>query len=167
MTTSSILICFDGSAAADEAIARTAALHPGADVVVLTAWAPSDAYLVSWSVMAVGVGPDDGDVEASALAMATTGAIRARAAGLRATAATTRARGSIAEAIRAWAVRSGSSLVVVGSTGSSALADTLFGSVASAVVHHSSVPVLVVPSQALHPRAASPAVADRDVTEPA
>ncbi|MBC7461777.1 MAG: hypothetical protein H7287_10490, partial [Thermoleophilia bacterium] len=51
MASPHIIICFDGSATAKQAIIDTANLHPTPPVVILTAWQPMESYVLAWGVM--------------------------------------------------------------------------------------------------------------------
>ncbi|MCW2924617.1 MAG: hypothetical protein JWM98_2021, partial [Thermoleophilia bacterium] len=61
MTTPAMLICYDGSDTAKEAIERTAQLHPGAQVAVLSVWQPMQAFVLSWGFMAGDLGHMDSE----------------------------------------------------------------------------------------------------------
>lgn len=144
MTDVNVTLCYDGSAPAKEAIERLAALHPDASVTILTAWQPMEAFLLSRIATLGATQQIDRDIERAARERAAHGVRAARAAGLIATEATTRAGSSIGRSLVEWCDTERPDLVVVGATGDSAWSDVVTGSVATHVIHHSSIPVLIV-----------------------
>ena len=137
-----IVICYDGSDTAKEAIRQTADLHPGADVVVVTAWSSLESLAYSWISMAGNV--SDIEIEAEAHTTAEEGAALATEAGLRAHAEAVQANGSVGRTLVGWIMATPCKLVATGAVGHWAFADVVSGSVANVLTHHSPVPVLLV-----------------------
>lgn len=143
-----VLICYDGSKKAAEALAYAAALLPGAPAVVVTVWKP----LVGEMLATAGAAPPIADpAEANerqrraAKELAREGSTAASQAGLAVDAMIVEATGPIWEAIEETAKERDARLIVCG-TDRSGLRTALPGSVASALVEHASRPVLVRPS---------------------
>ena len=143
-----VLICYDGSAKADEALAYAAALLTGSPAAVVTVWKP----IVEERLATAGAAPPIGDpVEANerqrraAKELAQEGADKASEAGLSSDALVVETVGAIWEAIEETAERRDARLIVCG-TDRSGLRTSLPGSVAAALVDHASRPVLVRPS---------------------
>jgi nucleotide-binding universal stress UspA family protein len=142
-----VIICFDGSAAAIEALDHTASLLPSAPAIVVTVWREYTEEMA-----ATGSAPPAGDpVEANkearraATDAAREGAERARAAGLRAEPVVVRASGSVWKAVEELAHERDALLIACG-TKRSGIKTVLPGDLANALVQHASRPVLVVPS---------------------
>ncbi len=141
--TGPVLIAYDGSDRAKRAIDRAASqLAAGRDALVVCAWRP----------VAVGFHLADGQhldaddahaVQTAAQETAAHGAALANAAGFRAESVTV-------EEVPTWqgivnvAKERGASLIVLGTHRRGGVADHLFGSVATEVMRHSAVPVLIV-----------------------
>jgi nucleotide-binding universal stress UspA family protein len=155
-----VVICYDGSKHAAEAVDFTASLLPGASALIVTAWTP-----VLQAVMAVTLGPapaisDPGEADErqrqTAEQLALDGARRATRAGLQAEPLAVRAGGRVWEAIEKAARERHARLIVCGTRHSgtvSAVADTVSG----ALVRRAAEPVLVVPSsQAIAERLREP-----------
>jgi nucleotide-binding universal stress UspA family protein len=155
-----VVICYDGSKHAAEAIDFTGSLIPGATALVVTAWTP-----VMQAVMAVTLGPapaisDPAEADKrqrqTAEQLAQDGARRAARSGLRAEPLAVRAGGRVWEAIEKAARERHARLIVCGTRRSgavSAVADT----VSTALAHRAARPVLVVPSsQAIAERLREP-----------
>lgn len=144
-----VLIAFDGSAQAREAVRAAARLFPDATAIVLTAWrsierASSMAKAaLPESVIEQAVENLDRQTESEAIAQATSGADLAGASGLEAS-PETRCAQSPAAAILAAADEHDASVIVVGDRGLSGVRSVLLGSVSSAVVNNAQRPVLVV-----------------------
>jgi nucleotide-binding universal stress UspA family protein len=130
--TGPVLLAYDGSEGSATAIAVAGSLLRGRAAVV--------CYVV----------PGAGEP------LATEGAALAGAAGFDATAKAEN------EPRRAWrgllnvAARSGASIVVTGAHGRSGIRRAVLGSVSTALLHHSSLPVLVVPATATEPATEAP-----------
>jgi nucleotide-binding universal stress UspA family protein len=143
-----ILICYDGSPESVDAVGYAARLVPGARAVVVTVWKPIVEELLA--------GPPDAPpisdpAEANerqhrtAVDIARDGSRRASQAGLEPESLVLKATGPLWEAIEKAAGERDAQLIVCG-TSRSGVKSALPGNLASALVHHSSHPVLVVPS---------------------
>jgi nucleotide-binding universal stress UspA family protein len=151
-----LLLCYDGSPDAENAIARAGALFRGGDAVVLTVWEAS-AGLGNFGWAGEGAGTVDyfeldraagENCERVALA----GARAAQEAGLRAVPLAVRAAGPVWEAIIAAADTSDAGAIVMGSRGLSGIRSMLLGSVSAAVVRNAERPTLVVRRPETSPR---------------
>jgi nucleotide-binding universal stress UspA family protein len=155
-----VLICYDGSKHAAQAIDFAASLLAGATVLIVTAWTP-----ILEAVTAVTLGPappisDPVDADArqrrTAEQLAQDGARRAAQAGMRAQGIAVRASGRLWEAIERTA-REHAALMIVCGTRSSGRVSAVVDTVPGALVHHAARPVLVVPSpQAIAERLREP-----------
>jgi nucleotide-binding universal stress UspA family protein len=142
------LLCYDGSAPAEHAIARAGELLEPAAATVLGCWeswtaeAPALAG-ASKAVMGMASELDEVAAEGSAEEVGR-GVELARAAGLAATPLSARSNGPIWRTILDTADARDASAVVLGSRGVSGLSAAL-GSVSHGVAHHSRRPVLIIP----------------------
>jgi nucleotide-binding universal stress UspA family protein len=142
------LLCYDGSAAARQAIRAAAELFHGGPAIVLTVWEPFEPSLlrpVSDTLAAVsGVAKEIDDIAAEvASEAAREGARLAAEAGFDPTLLVWPGRPR--QVILKVAHDTGARAIVLGSRGAGAAESVLFGSVASAVLHHCrGVPVLIV-----------------------
>jgi len=153
-----LLIGYDGSELSRRAIQAAGAVLANGTAVVLHVYEPI-APIVPMPAGAtlVANGPvleeerEELDVAARrrALDIARQGASEAENLGLAATAETVVGHGTsgVAEAIVETAARKGAAMIVLGSHGRSAIGAALLGSVSTAVLHRSNIPVLVVPSR--------------------
>jgi nucleotide-binding universal stress UspA family protein len=161
-----VLLCFDGSEPARQAIERTGVILGGRSAIVLTVWesvgsailrhAPSGATELGREAREISeevVEELDSRTAESALATATEGAALAAAAGFDARPLAPRAVARAAErdtatvwrAVLAAADEADAEVIVLGSRGRSGVASMLLGSVSYGVVHNSTRPVLIVP----------------------
>ena len=148
MSTGPLVICYDGSPDAVEAIGYAGRLLPGAPAIVVTVWKPIVEELLAGPAEAP---PISDPVEANerqrraATDLAREGARRAAAAGLRAEPRVVMAEGSLWEAVEEVAQEHGAGLIACG-TSRKGLKSALPGNLAGALVQRSSHAVLVVPS---------------------
>jgi nucleotide-binding universal stress UspA family protein len=145
-----ILIAYDGSPDAKEAIKRAGELMRGRPAAVVTVWEQFED-----TVVRVGAGMPSGAVdyaevdrsyEGQARQRAEEGTELARDAGLKAQARICTRSGSIAETILVEAGDIGAEAIVLGTRGLTGLKSLLLGSVSHAVLQHTDRPVIVVPS---------------------
>jgi nucleotide-binding universal stress UspA family protein len=143
-----VVVCYDGSDEADNALRYAAALLPGARAVIVAV-----AESIREQALTPAGRPPPSDLvevrEAPRLAaedLAAEGERRARTAGLRPEAHPVVASGATWQAIEAVATEHDALLVVCG-TRRSGIRTALPGSLARALVSHLSRPVLVVPSE--------------------
>ena len=144
-----MLICYDRSDGARQAIATAGALVPGRRAVVLYVWTPI-AVLFGPYALAVPPGvDDDAALEEAALLVAREGANLAIDAGLDATPAVVAGTfdGTWHEILEV-ADRRDANLIVLGARGLSPVRSLFIGSVSHGVVQHSHRPVMVVPPRA-------------------
>lgn len=148
-----VLVGYDGSPGADAAIDSSAILFEGHDVTVLTVWqsardaAPAALVALPAQVVEDALVELDRASEAAAGEIAERGALRLRGQGVQASAATAPATRNVWSTVDAEALARGSTCVVVGSRGRSELASAVLGSVAHGLVHHGTLPVVVVPAR--------------------
>jgi nucleotide-binding universal stress UspA family protein len=149
VATGPVIISYDGSKAADAALATAADLLPGAPALVVTVWKP-----ILEAILAVSLGPaplisDPVDADErqrrAAETLAKAGARRAAEAGLEAEPLAVKAEGAIWEAIEEIAEGRDARLIVCGA-GRAGLTSTLLDTLPTALIHRSSRPVLVAPS---------------------
>jgi nucleotide-binding universal stress UspA family protein len=147
-----LLIGFDGSASAEEAVRAAARLYPGRATVVAHAWrSPTRMSLAGRALLGA---PDpavrdisrelDERQEAHASEVASSGAALAAELGLDARAALVAADSSVWSALDEEAGRADAAVLVVGCRGQGAIAGALLGSVSSALAHNADRPLLVV-----------------------
>lgn len=148
-STGLVLIAYDGSSPAREAVRSAATVLAGRGALVLTVWTPirgraSAARLaLPDEVVAAGVAALDGEARDGATKVAEEGARRAREGGLAGEPMEAMQRGSVAATIAAVAAEQGASVVVLGARGASAVRATVVGSVTYGVLHGVRCPVLV------------------------
>lgn len=147
-----ILIAYDGSDGAKAAIEAAGRLFPGRAAQIISVWhsvasvASASLVAIPPNVAAAGSEQLDREGEQKASTLADEGAAAAKDAGLDAIGAAVLCRGQVWATIIRVADERDADVIVVGSRGRSAVASALLGSVANGVVHHSSRPVVVIPS---------------------
>jgi nucleotide-binding universal stress UspA family protein len=144
-----MLIAYDGSLPAQEALRAAAAVLAGRSAIILTVWASvrhgaaASRLALPDTVVAAGVAALDGGARDDALRVGEEGARLARTGGLSAEAIEAVQRGGMAATIAAVAEEHNASVVVVGSRGRSAVRSTVVGSVTYGLLHAVRRPVLV------------------------
>jgi nucleotide-binding universal stress UspA family protein len=150
-----VLIAYDGSDAAKQAVSAAAELFAGRPAYVVTIWEPGLAYAMSdleptgpeLSPIPMDIeGTQDleDDLQVHARRTAAEGAELAKAAGLDCEALVVADRTNVAEAIVKVARKQSVAAIVVGSRGLTGLRARLEGSTSSAVLKHAECPVVVV-----------------------
>lgn len=147
-----VLLCYDGSNGAKQAIAYAGRLLRPAPAIALHVWLPL-SHVVLWNPLLEGPGPlaeaaDEIDAAGREHAerLAAEGAELARAAGLDAEAAIAESHHGAWRTILHEADRRDADVIVLGSHGLSPLASGRLGCVAAEVLHHAQRPVLAVPA---------------------
>jgi nucleotide-binding universal stress UspA family protein len=145
--TGPVIICYDASAAAIDALDYAAALLRGARALVVTVWKPILEEALSPAGRPPIEDPADAEDDArrAAAEIAAEGARRASSAGLDAQPLPVEARGPLWEAVETLAEKHDALLVLCGTT-RSGVRSSLPGSLGHSLVNHLSRPVLVVPS---------------------
>jgi nucleotide-binding universal stress UspA family protein len=143
-----LLICYDGSEDAKQAIKRAGDLLRDRHALVLTVWQPiATVASLAWAGAATGMvnsveldraAAEEGD------RIANEGVRIAQAAGLRAEPVVVEATGSVWKTIRDIADHHHAAMIVMGSRGLTGVRSMLLGSVSSALAHHAERPTLVM-----------------------
>lgn len=141
-----ILICYDGSMDASEAIARGAPLLRGQRATVITVWNPFDAAALGLSGGVEDMQKSDEAGRRHAEKQAEVGARLATEAGFDAKSRTVDRRTTIADAILDEADVLEADAILMGSRGLTGVKSMLLGSVSHAVIQHADRMVIVVPS---------------------
>jgi nucleotide-binding universal stress UspA family protein len=149
-----LILCYDGSIDARNAIRRAGSLFAGRRALVVTVWQPTT---IPGSLGFAGEAAGMYDfVELNRAAadaggrLADEGVSIARDAGLLAEAVAVGARGPVWKTIVEIADRDDAATIVMGSRGLTGLRAMLLGSVSSAVVHHADRPTLIVRQPVAH-----------------
>ena len=141
-----ILICYDGSSDATEAIARGGLLLRGQRATVLTVWHPFDAAALGLSGGVEDMRNSDAASRQHAERQAEAGARLATEAGFDAEPRTVDRRTTIADAILDEADALEVDAILIGSRGLTGVKSLLLGSVSHAVIQRADRTVIVVPS---------------------
>lgn len=143
-----ILLCYDGSDDARDAIEEAGKLLSG-NAILVTVWQRL-VYSMSAYGAAGMAGPGDTSeidlkIEETSKTTAAEGLDRARAAGFDAEGATIAAEGPIWDALLKFADERDAGVIVLGSRGLGGFKSFMLGSVSHGVAHRANRPVLVVP----------------------
>jgi nucleotide-binding universal stress UspA family protein len=148
-----ILICYDGSADSQAAIAGAGEIFGGEPATVLCVWEPFIEVLTRTGFGVAMYAPDTTDLaeidagnERAARERAEEGATRAGHAGLKAESQTRARDGTIADAILDEAEAIDARAIVIGTRGLTGLRHMFLGSVSHGVLQEADRPVIVVPS---------------------
>ena len=147
-----VLIAYDGSPAADEAIAAAGRLLPGRTALVLNAWESPLRHSLSGRALSGAPVADirgvTGDFETwlgeAAGATVEDGVELARKAGLEASGEAVESSSTAWRVLIATAETRDAAVIVAGSQGHGRVASVLLGSVSAGLVHHAERPVLIV-----------------------
>ena len=144
-----LLLCYDGSEDARNAIESAGKLFPGRHALVVKVWQPTArgglGFAAASSASTGGLIELDRAATEQAGRVADDGARIAQAAGLDAEPVVVEAVGPVWETILETAARRDAATIVMGARGLTRLRSVLLGSVSSAVVHHADRPTLVIP----------------------
>jgi nucleotide-binding universal stress UspA family protein len=149
-----LLLCYDGSEDATNAIRRAGALFAGRRALVVTVWQPtavpsSLGFAGETAGMINSVELDRAAAEAGGR-LADEGVRIAQQAGLLAAPVAVEGAGPVWKTIVEIADRDDAATIVMGSRGLTGLRAMLLGSVSSAVVHHADRPTLIVRQPVAH-----------------
>jgi nucleotide-binding universal stress UspA family protein len=145
----SILICYDGSPSATQAVSLAHGTIAG-EITLLHVWSPPAAFLAdAFSDPSRLGGPTLEELERLAIGRAREimdeGEQYARSIGLSVVTRLERNDSSVWRTVLDVADELDSALIMIGTRGRTAVQSALLGSVSGAVLHHSARPVLVVP----------------------
>jgi nucleotide-binding universal stress UspA family protein len=141
-----ILICYDGSTDAKEAIAHGARMLRGQRATVLTVWSPFDTAALGLSGGVEDMQESDEAGRLRAEHQAEAGARLAVEVGFDADSRTVDRRTTIADAILGVADALDATAILMGSRGLRGVKSLLLGSVSRTVIQHADRTVIVVPS---------------------
>jgi len=146
-----MLVAFDGSPHAEQAISVAAAVMPGRAALTLTVWESVKDAAASTSIAlpADVVAALDAEAHDEASRVAQDGARLARAGGPNADAVAAERRGSMAATIASVAEAHDASVVIVGSRGRSGVRSTILGSVTYGLLHATRRPILIARRRAI------------------
>ncbi len=145
-----VVIAYDGSPAAREAVRRAGELFAGRAAIVVTVWSSVGAASAGRAALpdeVVQVARErlDRSARDDAATVADEGARLASECGLVARAATTACGHSVWETLNKVGEEEDAAVVVAGSQGRSAISAALLGSATTGLVRHAVRPVLIVP----------------------
>jgi nucleotide-binding universal stress UspA family protein len=146
------LIAYDGSPAADEAIAATGRLLPGRPALVVNAWESPLRHSLSGRALTSAplteIRDFTGDLETwlreTAEATVADGVGVAEEAGLEASGEAVESSSTAWRVLIATAETHDATVIVAGSQGHGRVASVLLGSVSAGLVHHAERPVLII-----------------------
>lgn len=144
-----VLLCYDGSEQARNAVAVTAAMFPGARTEVLHVWEPIERIVARYAALAPFMGEEltdaDTSVEAESAKVAAAGAALAQEAGLVAGSRTAELESTVWGAILAVAAAIDADVIVTGTRSLHGLREMVSNTLSHALIQHSARPVLAIP----------------------
>jgi nucleotide-binding universal stress UspA family protein len=145
-----VLICSAGTEATEQIIATAARLWPGHVATVLRVWQSSKNTIAASTAAITGTGlldcaALDRVIERDAQADVAQSAEYARSLGLDALGDAVQAEGPVWQTILDEAQSYGAQAIVTGTRGRGDLEALILGSTSHALLHHSSLPIVVVP----------------------
>lgn len=145
-----ILICSAGTEETEHIVAAAAGLWPGYRAMVLRVWRSSQYTIAASSAAIAGTGiidyaALDQAIEQDAREDAAQSAEHARSLGLDAVGETAQAEGPIWQTILDEAMSYGAQAIVTGTRGRGDLESLILGSTSHALLHHATLPIVVVP----------------------
>jgi nucleotide-binding universal stress UspA family protein len=147
----SVLICYDGSDRAANAIAVTASLFPGAQAHVLNVWEPMERIVARYSALGPylgeGIGEADAGIEREAGDLAAAGAKLASDAGLVATPHSAKLRTSVWEAVVHASDELDVDAIITGTRSLHGVREALSNTLSHALLQRSERPVLAIPTR--------------------
>jgi nucleotide-binding universal stress UspA family protein len=149
-----LILCYDGSEGAKEAIRHAAGVFPGGRALVVTAWqlvpVPGGLGMGGEAAPMLNVVELDQAAAERGEHLADEGARIAHGVGLQAEPLAVKAAGPVWETIIEIADRHDAATIVMGSRGVTGLRALFLGSVSNAVVHHADRPTLIVRQPMVH-----------------
>jgi nucleotide-binding universal stress UspA family protein len=147
-----LLLCYDGSERADHAIAVAGRLFPGATANVVHVWEPVEHIVARYAALAPYLGEQiteaDAGAERESSLVAQAGAKHAEEAGLAASAHNVTLVTTVWEAVIAASAELGADVVVTGTRSLHGVREMAMGTLSHALLQHSDVPVLAIPTPA-------------------
>jgi nucleotide-binding universal stress UspA family protein len=147
-----LLLCYDGSDRATHAVAVAGRLFPGATAKVVHVWEPVEHIVARYAALAPYLGEQISEADADAAhessLVAEEGAKHADAAGLTASAHNVTLATTVWEAVIDASRELGADVIVTGTRSLHGVKEMLAGTLSHALVQHSAVPVLAIPSPA-------------------
>jgi nucleotide-binding universal stress UspA family protein len=147
-----LLLCYDGSDRAAHAIAVAGRLFPGATAKVVHVWEPVEHIVARYAALAPYLGEQiteaDADAARESSLVAEEGAKHAEDAGLAASAHNVTLATTVWEAVIDASRELGADVIVTGTRSLHGVKEMLAGTLSHALVQHSAVPVLAIPSPA-------------------
>jgi len=147
-----VLLCYDGSAQSMHAVSVVGTLFPGADTHVLNVWEPIERIIARYAVLAPFMGEEvsaaDVDAETAAKTLVEAAVAQATTAGLKAVGHTAELRSTVWEAVVAAADRIEADVIVTGTRSLHGLREAVSNTLSHSLIQHSARPVLAIP---MHP----------------
>jgi nucleotide-binding universal stress UspA family protein len=147
-----LLICYDGSDRAAHAVAVAGQLFPGATAKIVHVWEPIEHLVARYAVLAPYLGEQIADADAGASQqsseIAEQGVELAKKAGLTASAYNATLETTVWEAVLAATDELGAEVIITGTRSLHGVKEMLASTLSHALLQHSTVPVLAIPSAA-------------------